>query len=134
MHVSDRILIGDGVGEWVQQQAGGFFRPGAQCIGLRNARGEIIGGTIFDYCNGASVYLHGAATGRLTREFIRTFMDYPFNQLRVNVVICLVAAGNERSRRFVEHLGCTLHSSIPEADPSGSLLIYTMRKEQCKWI
>ena len=134
MRVSDRIVIGDGVGHWVQQENGGFFRPGAVCIGLRNSADALIAGTIFDYFNGAAIYMSGAAKGRLTREFIRVFLDYPFNQLRVRVVLCLVAAGNDKSRRFVEHLGCTLHTTIPDADPSGALLLYTLRKTQCKWI
>lgn len=134
MQCSDRIVLNDAqVGAWIAQRGGGFYREGTKCIGLQNSRGELVAGVLYDYYNGASVYMH-TAVDRITREYVRVCFDYPFNQLRCNVVIGLVPEGNAKARRFDEHLGFVLNSRIPHADPTGDLLVYTMNREQCRWL
>ena len=120
------------VGEWIQKNGGGFYREGSKCIGLEK-NGELVAGVLYDYHNGASIYAHIAIIGRLTREYLRVIFDYPFRQLRAKVLIGLVAESNKKSRKFVEHLGFQLQAEIPEGHPEGSLLIYTMRRDQCRW-
>ena len=121
------------VGGWIQSHGGGFYRQGSKCIGLEK-NGELVAGVLYDYDNGASIYAHIAVTGRLTREYLHVIFDYPFRQLRANVIIGLVAGSNKRARKFVEHLGFSLTAEIPEGHPKGSLLIYTMRREDCCWL
>jgi hypothetical protein len=131
---SDRIVLNDElVGAWVRERGGGFYREGTKCIGLQNSRGELVAGVLYDFFNGASVYMH-TAIERITREFIRVCFDYPFNQLRCNVVIGLVPEGNTKARRFDEHLGFMLNTRIPGGDPTGDLLVYTMNRDQCRWL
>jgi len=95
--------------------------------------GRITAGALYDYCNGASVYMH-AAIERLTREFLWVAFDYPFNQLGVNVIIGLVPEANLKARRFDEHVGFVLNSRIANGDPDGDLLIYTMNRSQCRYL
>lgn len=121
------------VGKWIQANAAGFYRPGAKCIGLEKD-GELIAGVLYDYCNGASVYAHIAVKGLMTREFLSVIFDYPFRQLNCKVIIGLVPESNKKARRFDEHLGFKLTATIPEGHPDGKLLIYTMRKEDCRWL
>ena len=123
------------VGAWIQSHGGGFYREGSQCIGLERD-GVLIAGVLYDYYNGASIYMHVAAgiQNWLDREYLRVCFDYPFRQLDCNVVIGLVPENNYKARRFDEHLGFKLTATIPEGHPEGALFIYTMRKEQCRWI
>lgn len=131
---SDRIVLNDEqVGRWIQERGGGFYREGSKCIGLQDSQGRLVAGVLYDYFNGASMYMH-TAIERITREYIRVCFDYPFNQLGCNVVIGLVPEGNTKARRFDEHLGFRFHSRIPDADPSGDLIVYTMNRTQCRWI
>ena len=120
------------VGKWIESQGGGFWRDGARCIGLEE-NGELVAGVMYDWCNGASVYAHIAAK-KLTRHFLWFASYYPFCQLKVNVIIGLVAEENERSKALMDRLGFVLHTNIPDADPSGDLLIYLMDKKHCKWL
>ena len=121
------------VGSWIQSHGGGYYRNGAQCIGLERG-GMLVAGVMYDYFNGASIYTHIAVSGTLTREYLHVIFDYPFRQLRAKVLIGLVAGSNARARRFVQHLGFSLTATIPEGYPDGSLLIYTMRRDQCRWL
>lgn len=125
----------DRVGSWMQEHGGGYYRVGSQCIGLEE-NGTLIAGVMYDWHNGASIYMHVAAVGRhwLSQEFLRICFDYPFNQLKCNVVIGIVAEDNTRAQRFDEHLGFSIEHRIKNADPSGDMIIYTMRKENCRWI
>lgn len=65
---------------------------------------------------------------------MRVVFDYAFRQLGCKVIIGLVPASNKRARRFDEHLGFKLKAEIPEGHPDGSLLIYAMRKKDCRWL
>ena len=123
------------VGLWIQEHGGGFFREGTKCIGLEKD-GQLVAGVMYDFYNGASVYAHIAAVGKhwLDREYLWFLFYYAFEQLKVNVILGLVASNNLQARRFDEHLGFKLLVEIPDADPDGSTLLYTMRKQDCRWL
>lgn len=123
------------VGRWMAERGGGDWRDGAKCIGLERD-GRLIAGVLCDWHNGASVYMHVAGEGKrwLDREFLWFCFFYVFEQLKCRVVIGLVAGDNREAQRFDEHLGFKLTARIPDAHPSGELLVYTMRKEDCRWL
>lgn len=123
------------VGLWIAERTDGGYRDGGKCIGLERD-GELIAGVLYDWFNGASIYTHIAIEpGHLIgREFLFHIFYYPFCQLGCSVLIGLVAEGNTASRRFVEHLGFTLQQPIPDAHPTGALLIYTMPRAACRWL
>jgi RimJ/RimL family protein N-acetyltransferase len=123
------------VGKWLQELGGGFYRDGSTCIGLER-NGELVAGTMYDWYNGASIYMSVAAIGKhwLNREFLWFAFYYPFEQLKANVILALVSSSNYQARKFDEHLGFTLHTEIEDADPNGSLLVYTMKKPDCRWL
>ena len=123
------------VGKWMENHFAGRWREGDTCIGLEK-HGKLVAGVRYDLFNHASICMHVASEGRnwLNREFLWFAFYYPFEQLKVNVIIGLVAEDNFRARKFDENLGFKLLTSIPNADPNGSTLIYTMYKHQCKWL
>ena len=127
------ICIGQGVVEWVAKRVPGDFGQ-AQGIGWQRD-GRIIAGVIYEDFNGVNVFCHIAAEGALTRPFLWTIFDYPFNQLRVKRITVPVAATNGRSMRFVQHLGFRFEARLTDAHPSGDLLIYCMRQPQAqRWL
>lgn len=110
-------------------------------------RGHIIGlwdmdncmplaGCLFEASNGASIMMHCAGIGKnwLNREFLWFVFYYPFEQLRITKIISPVESDNTDCRRFIEHIGFTLEATLKDAAPKGDLLIYTMTKDQCKWL
>ena len=121
------------IGRWMARNDGGFWRPGAKCLGLIRD-GALVAGVMFDWYNGTSIYVSIVVRGLVTREFLWAICDYPFRQLGCKVVIATVAEGNRASRQFVEHFGFEYAGAIPDGDPSGDLLIYTIRPNQCKWL
>jgi len=123
----------DRVGEWIQERGGGFYRDGSKCVGLEKD-GKLVAGVMYDYFNGSSIYAHIASLGQMNREFLWFIFHYPFVQINAKVIIGLVADDNERSIRLCNKLGFTLNTRIIDGHPSGALRIYTMRREDCKWL
>lgn len=97
--------------------------------------GEIVAGVIVDDWNGASARMHVAGEGNwLNREFLFFCFDYVFRQLKLNVVIGVVAGDNAKALRFDEHLGFKELTRIPKGHPAGDLVILTMTKEDCRYV
>lgn len=126
------------VGPWVTAKAGGTWAPGrGSTIGLASLEQGLLAGVLFEDWNGANIVMHVAALpGRhwLCREFLWYCFHYPFIELGVKRVTGIVPSTNLEARRFDEHLGFTLEATLKDAHPTGDLLIYVMRKEDCRWL
>ena len=131
------IVVGKEVVEWVARQTREYGNFGTD-VGIGWKRGgQIIAGVAYANWNGVNVECHIASdrTRRwMTREYLWTIFDYPFNQLRVNRITVCVGEGNSESRRFVVHLGFELETTLCAAHPSGDLYIFRMWKKDCRWI
>lgn len=105
----------------------------AFAIGLEQD-GELIAGVIYDQFNGRSIVMQIAAEGTnwMTREYLRTCFDYPFNHAKVNKIIVTVDSTNTRAMRLDEHLGFQLEATIKDAGHTGDLIVYSMSKDQCR--
>lgn len=124
------------VSQWVAVQSGAVWRSGReQAIGVA-AKGQLIAGVVYDQWNRKSIGLHMAALpGHWpTREFIQTAFRYPFLQLGASKLLAQVGEGNSPARRLVEHLGFVLEATLKAAHPMGDLLIYSMTRDQCRWL
>jgi RimJ/RimL family protein N-acetyltransferase len=117
----------------MQDQGAVIYRDGATCIGLERD-GELVAGTLYDYYNGASIMASIAIAGPITRRWLWAIFHYPFVHLGVNVILGLVAEGNVKSRHLCDRLGFSLVTQIPQADPSGAMLLYTMQKDACRFL
>jgi len=131
------LIIGPGVVEWVAKRTNEYGSFGAaQGIGWRKGM-EIVAGVVYNDFNGVNCCMHVAAVPGarwMRREYLWTCFDYPFNQMKVQRVTGLVGEGNLAARRFDEHLGFTLETTLSRAHPTGDLLVYRMFREDCKWI
>lgn len=124
-------------GPWICYELGTeWFDGRGRVIGLMEDGKGPVAGALYEGHNGASVLVHLAATGRnwLNRDFLWFMSYYPFMQLGVTKVIAPVESTNHRSVRFTEHFGFTLESTLKDAAPNGDLLLYTITREQCKWL
>lgn len=123
----------DRVGHWMAERGAAIYRQGSSCIGLER-RGELVAGTLYDYCNGASVFANIAITGPITKPWLWYIFYYPFVQLGVNTLIGLIEPQNVKSQRLAQHFGFTELTGIPDGAPSGDLLMYVMQKKHCRFL
>lgn len=129
------IVCGPIIGRWVALQAGGVFSEATStAIGLQKPNGKILAGVIYENWNKRSVVAHMAVTGRLTRAFVGAIFRYAYEQCGVNKVILPVSSANAKSMRLVNHLGFTEEARIRDADPGGDIIIYTLKKSDCRFL
>ena len=134
-----RILTGHNeiFGPWIMEQIHGeWFLGKGETIGLWEDGVGPIACALYEGCNGASVSVHLAGTGKkwMNREYLWYCFHYPFEQLRVNKLIGVVEADNREAIRLNLHFGYTIEATLKDAAPKGDLLIFTMMKDQCKWL
>lgn len=128
------IVFGDYVCHWVSAMTGGEYHGGGRGIGLEK-NGDLVAGVLYDNFNGKSICMHVAGVGSwLNREYLKVCFDYPFNRLKVVKLIGIVDGGNHKSMRFVRHLGFVQEAIIKDAGRSMDLHIWTMTREQCRYI
>lgn len=131
------LVIGKSVVKWVAAQTAEFGDFGTE-VGIGWEKdGRLVAGVAYANWNGVNVECHIASDKSrkwLTRQYLWTIFDYPFNQLGVKRITVCVGEGNRDSTRFVEHLGFILEAKLKAAHPTGDLLIYRMDRQDCRFI
>lgn len=133
--MSSRLVLGPSVVEWVAKNTNEFGNFGCS-IGIGwESDGEIVAGVVFNDYNGPNICGHIAITnGRMDRRFLKVIFDYPFNQAKVLRITCMVGEGNTKSQNLCKRLGFHEETRLDGAHPSGDLLIYRMRRSECRWL
>lgn len=134
-----RVITGQDhiFGPWLAEQTDGGYLPGkGHVIGLWEDGVGPIAACFYESYNGASVLGHLAGIGKkwMNREFLWYCFYYPFEQLKVTKILGIVESTNLAARRLDEHLGFTLEATLKDAAPKGDLLIYSMTRDQCRWL
>lgn len=131
------IVIGQDVVAWVAMKTRSTWSCGTP-IGIGWTRnGVLVCGTVYSDFNGVNLQMHVASDGSknwLTREFLWTAFDYPFEQAKVNRITSPIGEGNVAARKFIENIGFTLETTLKGAHPTGDLLIYRMWKADCRFL
>ena len=128
------IVSDHAIGHWVAEQIKGSYWPEkAVALGLLRG-GEIVAGCIYEQFNGRSLVVHLAIAGRITPAFLAAMFDYGFNVCGIEKAVAPVSSGNAASVRLVESMGYVLEGTIRDAAPDGDILIYTMRKSDCRFL
>lgn len=100
--------------------------------------GELVAGVLYEGYNGPNVWMHVAAVpGRrwMSRDYLWYCFHYPFNEMNVQRISGYVNANNEQARKFDEHLGFKVEATLSGAAPDGGdVLIYVMRREDCRFL
>lgn len=113
--------------------------PGGEfaTIGLKRD-GGLIAGVVYEGYNRHNMWMHVAAIpGRhwLVRGYIKACFVYPFEVCKVQRVSGYVDDSNMEARRFDEHLGFRVEARLRgAANDGGDVLIYVMRREDCRYV
>lgn len=134
-----RVLTGqdDLFGPWMMKRLNSEWFPGKGfTIGLWEDGKGPVASCLYEGSNGASILLHIAAVDKrwMNREYLWFVFYYPFEQLGLTKIISPIEEDNKDCIKFVEHIGFVLEATLKDAAPKGNLLIYTMKKDQCKWL
>jgi RimJ/RimL family protein N-acetyltransferase len=128
------IVTGNPVGEWVSARLHTpWNKQGDEAIGLR-LRSRIVAGVIYENWNDVSCVCHIAIDGPLTPAYLAAIFHYPFIYGELRKIIAPVNQENAKSVRFVRKLGFNLEAQILDASPEGSILLYTMRRDECRFL
>ena len=132
-----QIVIGQPVVDWVARSMKRGEGYGLSAgIGLEED-GRLIAGVVYNEWNKVNINMHVASdkTARwMTREYLWMCFDYPFNQLKVKRITAFIEDENTEAIRFDTHLGFKYETRMKDAYVNGDILIYVMRREDCRWL
>lgn len=134
----NQIFYGDSpeVKSWMAERFGQVAPQRAHST-ITLVRGDVIRGAVWlENYNGASVLAHVVGDGRrwLTRAFCEAVFHYVFNVLGCKKMLGIVREVNRDASHFDENLGFRKECIISDADPEGALIIYSLRREDCKFL
>jgi len=120
---------------WITGVLGMQFSPYATFIG-QEIDGEVKAVVAFDNILDKSCMMHTAAIvpNWISKDLLWACFDYPFNILKVKVIIASVASTNEEALKLDRHLGFVDKAYIEDAHIDGDLVILAMRREDCRWL
>lgn len=108
-----------------------------RAIGLEQD-GRLIAAAVYEGFNGQNMWVHlcGEPGSRwMTREFLRAGFAYPFLVCKVKRLSGYVNASNKEARRLNEHFGYRVEATLEgAAHDGGDVLIYVMKKEDCRYV
>lgn len=119
---------------WVEERTGVEFSTHAPALG--SVRGDdLIGGVVYDNHRDGWIEMHCAGEpGWLTRQKLRVFFAYPFEQLKCRGVLAIVRRRNKAARRLIEGLGWKRPYCVPEGFEDDDMILYTMLRRECRWL
>ena len=120
---------------WITGVLGMQFSPYATFIG-QEIDGEVKAVVAFDNILDKSCQMHTAAIvpNWISKDLLWACFDYPFNILKVKVILASVASTNEEALKLDRHLGFVDKAYIEDAHIDGDLVILAMRRENCRWL
>ena len=120
---------------WITGVLGMQFSPYATFIG-QEIDGEVKAVVAFDNVLDKSCMMHTAAIvpNWISKDLLWACFDYPFNILKVKVILASVASTNTEALKLDRHLGFVDKAYIEDAHIDGDLVILAMRRENCRWL
>lgn len=104
-------------------------------IGNVGAGGEVLGVVGYDNFTRRMCEMHIAGeTGWLTRKMIWSMFHYPFIYCDLSIVMSKVSSANTKSLEVVRRLGAQLECTIKDGCEDGDMCLFSLRKENCRWI
>lgn len=105
----------------------------AQCITCVD-EAKPIAGVVYDNYNIKSISAHiWVGEGCVpSRDWYAAIFDYPFNRLGVTKIIGQVISNNDAAMRLDSHFGFVEEARVTDYSEDGSIILYTMTREQCR--
>lgn len=124
------------LGNWLVRMMNHPLPLETVCIG-QEIDGNLV--AVVGYCSfmPKACQMHIAAVDEvnwMSKDLLWAAFDYPFNKLRVSVILGQVCADNESALKLNRHLGFKELITIKDAHIDGDLVIMEMRREDCKWL
>ena len=121
--------------EWLSEVGKYDYSQNTACIG-QEKDGKLIAVVGYNSFLPNSCQMHIASTDVLwpTKDFLFAVFDYPFNKLKVKVIIAPICKDNVKSLNLCRKLGFEQVADIPYGHPNGDLIVVTMKRNQCKWL
>lgn len=96
---------------------------------------DLIGVVGYNGFCGKTCQMHMAGDGNwVNREFLFAAFDYPFNQLKLNMVLGPVAGDNARALKLDAHLGFKEVARVKDGwDDGVDLIVLGLKREDCRW-
>jgi RimJ/RimL family protein N-acetyltransferase len=122
--------------DWLCSRLGCARTPGFKAIEYVDSKGNIRGMVGYDWWTENSVGIHiFLETWAAGRKLIRPAFEYPFAQANKGVVWAHIAGANYKSRKLAAHLGFEVTGRIDDGiKPGEDMIVYQMRKDQCRWL
>ena len=121
--------------EWLSEVGKYDYSQNTACIG-QEKDGKLIAVVGYNSFLPNSCQMHIASTDVLwpTKDFLFAVFDYPFNKLKVKVIIAPICKGNVKPLNMCRKLGFEQVADIPYGHPDGDLIVVAMKRNQCKWL
>lgn len=80
--------------------------------------------------------MHAASDNRywLSKLYLKYMFNYAFETCGAARITGLVDENNYHARQFNERIGFTEETRMKDACLSGDILVYVMRRDECRWI
>lgn len=120
---------------WLSKVGNFEYPQETMCIGVEKD-GELVGVIGFNNFMPNSCEIHVASTNVyfLNKWYLNCVFDYPFNKLKVKVILAPIYKGNVKSLNLCRKLGFEQVADIPYGHPEGDLIVVAMKRNQCKWL
>ena len=121
--------------KWLSEQEKFEYPQNTACIG-QEKDGNLIAVVGYNGFLPNSCQIHVASTDVywLNKELLFAIFDYPFNKLKVKVIIAPICKDNHKSLNLCRKLGFEQVADIPYAHLYGDLIVMLMKRNQCKWL
>ena len=121
--------------EWLSEVGKFEYPQNTACIG-QEKDGELIAVVGYNCFLPDSCQIHVASTDVywLSKDLLFAIFDYPFNKLKVKVIIAPICKDNVKSLNLCRKLGFEQVADIPYGHPNGDLIVVAMKRNQCKWL
>ena len=99
--------------------------------------GQLVAGIVYNNFEGASAEMHVSAiegSRWMTKEFLFSAFDYPFNQLGLRRVTGRIKKRNKRAAAFVKHLGFKYEGTMRHYFADDDALIFGLLRGDCRFI
>jgi hypothetical protein len=131
------IVLGDPThGRAIAAAAHTYFDADTMPVISRvTADGNLWGGVIYSDYTGTSCRIHMAGTpGWASVGMIWIAFDYPFNTMKVDLLLGTVSSLDRKVIEYDRRLGFSEITRIPAAVPGGDLIILGMERRDCPWL
>lgn len=109
-----------------------------EVIGVLSSQGKIRGAVLYtNYRHGGIEMTCAGEPGWLSKDAVKAFFVYPFQQIGCHRVTSLVPRKNKPSRTLAERLGFKLEGVIREGFVGATTqdaMLYGLLKSDCIWI